>query len=711
MAHRAGVHPSPAGPRVASSCRSRSSFGGARLPSSSRQKHAELRRGPLRLCASTPGESWSRALFAGAARARQFFRQGQQDSKPQDSNLQLQSQAASADSSSDDEAASAAAAEQSSGGVSSPSGSDDAGTDEPLLSLAAALAAAAEAAEEPLTPEEEEWQEWKKYMEELDEQAREVADIDDELSAAVAEERYVDAAALKKDMERFMAEDTVYAALMGLQEALEEERYADAAKIRDEAATGLVGWWVGRGEGDAQGHLLRVSAGYSRFVGQAYLPKEIAEVKGAVSSGQVDEEEGEAMLDNLGSPLLEVFLRRAPDGSLQRRAAALHGYPVQGADPLEQQLMDSLAALNSGEGTIRMDQDSSDGTMRVTVDLSGGQQPTPDPNAPMDLGFGSLGSSDGFEIIRPTDGADDGMIPFDLSAGAGASASVEATVSSDGSLQVVAHTESLVRLERLPAELRSISRDTFTIHIPDQPGDSGTDEEAGEPLDELLSFAKEQFREEAPTDQKAAPPAADGTLPKLLTTLANQAKSGGLVSPSREQMAQILSGVAGEIKEEPDVPSLLSLSGTYNYWRLPLNLPTTDPFDGLYMASYGEHGPELLRLYRETVDGNDVVVAQKLTGDENVPAGEITFRAPVGRLNRLDHRDMYPPEFAVTQRYKASGQVAAPGYTNKRWVPGELLVFSGNGMLTGSATLGFLWCIPGHRQFLVPLFRIDLSAP
>jgi len=28
----------------------------------------------------------------------------------------------------------------------------------------------------------------------------------------------------------------------------------------------------------------------------------------------------------------------------------------------------------------------------------------------------------------------------------------------------------------------------------------------------------------------------------------------------------------------------------------------------------------------------------------------------------------------------------------RRWVPGELLMFSGNGMLTGSATLGFLWC-------------------
>ena len=56
-------------------------------------------------------------------------------------------------------------------------------------------------------------------------------------------------------------------------------RYADAAKLRDTAGTNLMGWWVGRGENDSQGHLLRVSAGYSRFVGQAYLPKELAEVR------------------------------------------------------------------------------------------------------------------------------------------------------------------------------------------------------------------------------------------------------------------------------------------------------------------------------------------------------------------------------------------------------------------------------------------------
>ena len=45
----------------------------------------------------------------------------------------------------------------------------------------------------------------------------------------------------------------------------------------------------------------------------------------------------------------------------------------------------------------------------------------------------------------------------------------------------------------------------------------------------------------------------------------------------------------------------------------------------------------------------------------------------------------------------------------RRWVPGELLVFSGNSPLVGPCALGFLWNIPGQRQFLVPLHRCDLN--
>ena len=45
-----------------------------------------------------------------------------------------------------------------------------------------------------------------------------------------------------------------------------------------------------------------------------------------------------------------------------------------------------------------------------------------------------------------------------------------------------------------------------------------------------------------------------------------------------------------------------------------MDLPKTDPYNGMYLASFGEHGAELLRLYRENIDGEEVVIAQKLTG-------------------------------------------------------------------------------------------------
>ena len=61
-------------------------------------------------------------------------------------------------------------------------------------------------------------------MEELDEQAREVADLDDELMRAVAEERFMDAAALKKDLDRFAEGDVLFKAVEELDSALEDER-------------------------------------------------------------------------------------------------------------------------------------------------------------------------------------------------------------------------------------------------------------------------------------------------------------------------------------------------------------------------------------------------------------------------------------------------------------------------------------------------------
>jgi len=87
-----------------------------------------------------------------------------------------------------------------------------------------------------------------------------------------------------------------------------------------------------------------------------------------------------------------------------------------------------------------------------------------------------------------------------------------------------------------------------------------------------------------------------------------------------------------------DVNFWLRAQGNVQYWRLPEGLPPTDPFNGMYLANYGTHGPELLRLYRESVDGEEHVIAKKLTGAgwlgrTGQGLGQVTIRAvsmPIG---------------------------------------------------------------------------------
>ena len=50
------------------------------------------------------------------------------------------------------------------------------------------------------------------------------------------------------------------------------------------------------------------------------------------------------------------------------------------------------------------------------------------------------------------------------------------------------------------------------------------------------------------------------------------------------------------------------------------------------------------------MDGEEVVQAMKLTGDANVPAGSVSFRAKTGRKHRLEARDVYPDELGITAR-------------------------------------------------------------
>ena len=139
-----------------------------------------------------------------------------------------------------------------------------------------------------------------------------------------------------------------------------------------------------------------------------------------------------------------------------------------------------------------------------------------------------------------------------------------------------------------------------------------------------------------------------------------------------------------------------------------------DPFDRLYLGAFGPHGPEVLRVVRgrwgdELGEGEECVTAVKLTGDANVPAGAASFRAKVGPQHKLESSFSYPEELGVTARYKGQGRVAKPGFTERNWVDGELLVLDGRGgSLTGGAELGFVWAVPGERRLLILFSSLEL---
>lgn len=176
--------------------------------------------------------------------------------------------------------------------------------------------------------------------------------------------------------------------------------------------------------------------------------------------------------------------------------------------------------------------------------------------------------------------------------------------------------------------------------------------------------------------------------------------------PLRSPSSALLSGPSSSLvgTEGENVTSV-------SYQRIHMDPSAgTDPLSGLYLGSFGPHGPELLRLDRTLVDGEEVVQATKLTGDANVPAGSISFRAKVGRKHRLAVRDVYPDELGITARYQGEGRVAQKGFTQPRWVEGELLVFTTKGNpVTAGAELGFVWSVPGEKRFLILLNRIDLT--
>lgn len=161
----------------------------------------------------------------------------------------------------------------------------------------------------------------------------------------------------------------------------------------------------------------------------------------------------------------------------------------------------------------------------------------------------------------------------------------------------------------------------------------------------------------------------------------------------------------------------------YNCKFHRINYPTTQknvPIQpGLFKGTYGAHGLELIMLQYE--DCGTKATAFKVSGDPNVPAGQVTFQVDLSypmvllaeqqqqmalldelqvlRRSPSQYRSLPPQPFRLpvdcyeryeqiprmcTLRYHALGQIAGQGFINPSFSRGHWIIFSED-------LFGFLW--------------------
>lgn len=273
--------------------------------------------------------------------------------------------------------------------------------------------------------------------------------------------------------------------------------------------------------------------------------------------------------------------------------------------------------------------------------------------------------------------------------------------------------------QRVPASIEWQGRDAFTFVVAEDLVEKQATQALVFPAEEdIQSEAVEALIAEAPAKPDGSLPekteissssqnAVAGPEKKKVTAAEFTGRLDEIESMVKKAMGNAIAQGIGATSTGND--GILGLAGRVSYTRLPTDDCTTDVFSGIYLGTFGPHGPEVLRVARKVIDGEEWVHGTKLTGDPNVPVGKVSFRARIGRSQRLSASGAYPPEYGVQQRYKGQGRVAREGYSAAKWVEGELLTFSASNPMTRGAELGFVFNIDAARKYLLLFTKVKLD--
>ncbi|KAG9440698.1 hypothetical protein H6P81_020863 [Aristolochia fimbriata] len=562
------------------------------------------------------------------------------------------------------------------------------------------------------------WERWRQHFEEVEEQERLVTLLKSQLGDAVRREDYEDAAKIKVAMAAAARNDTVGQAISYLERALKEERYEDATFIRDHAGAGLLGWWAGVSEDpkDPYGRIIHISAEHGRYVARSYSSRQLASAAPGVPLFEVYftlNHEGEYkqqavyLKRNRGSsigfqakqkPSDIITVDPLPDSPGGKIDSSLPSNGAEDSDKRDEDpdVAEGLAGIQSIlrdmipgvkvkvltvigpekvdkdlifkalEQDLEEEEEQDQGEEEEETDNDGDDDDDDDDDDNDDLDLGSMDDSQIIAVNERDEMEIDDMSEINESHDTQSQMAVKVVI---GGLAQKLSSDMIPKgLSRVPARLEKRGRSSFSFSIL---GDEDQTEGAGKKRDGAAG--------------KTAAHKSQRSIDLVMSDLAK-------VLVSKEKIPMKVLKDVGELinltLSQAQNQQPLSGSTTFNRIDIPT---TSDPLNGLYMGAHGVYTSEIIHLrlkfgqWQDEGGSNkspnlefyEYVEALKLTGDPYVPAGQIAFRAKVGKRNQLPHKGIIPEEFGVVARYKGQGRLAEPGFQNPRWVDGELVILDG----------------------------------
>ncbi|KAL9256073.1 EXECUTER 1, chloroplastic-like protein [Drosera capensis] len=528
--------------------------------------------------------------------------------------------------------------------------------------------------------EEWDWERWLRHFEEVEEEERMIEALKAQLARALDKEDYEDAARLNVAIAAVTAKDTVGRVMSHLNTAIDQERYKDAAILRDDAGVGLVGWWSGISDDskDPYGYVIRINAEHGRYIARSY------------SARQLDKA-------SPGSPLFEIFLTLHKKGEYKHQAVyfkrKVQSGKLSSASPWSSKDSNKLTWLRAySSKSYRADPASEDVANVEDRDSLGViDEPIEFTSSSRDMISGDLQNNDqdpeskvieaaieedyehqeaelddtDMDIRNRNDEELEEGIDFDTRIiSTGDASRIEYEVVIGGPMRKGVSAQSTKDLLRIPAKLIKDGRKRFCFSI----------ENANK-----ISSGKDQTSTRRNAKRRRR---AEEVIFDLIMVASSKKKI------PRKLHKDLVALIHSSLNQAHDHPLLGST--TFNRIELPA---FPDPLNGLYISCHVPFTSEVIQIRRKygqwqeeqgseapsNLEFYEYVEAVKLTGNTDLPAGQVVFRAKVGKRYQLSQTGlgMYSDERFVLGRYKGQGRLTTPGSGKTRWVDGELLVLEG----------------------------------